>query len=201
MQLPMQLAYITPYNARNLREPNNWSGTGFFIGKSLQEQSFHVEYFGPLKDEFRCKLIQKYKRHYHNLFKKGYLKNSTPCTLKSYARQISNKLSKVQADLVFSASANPISYLDCEQPIVFWADASFASILNFYPQYSNLCPETIRDWHHLEHLAHQKCRLAIYSSDWAAQAAIRHYKVDESKVKVVPFGANIETEYSLDLVL
>jgi glycosyltransferase involved in cell wall biosynthesis len=196
----MKLAYITPYNARTLKEPNNWSGTGYFIGKSLQAQALQVEYFGPLKDELKCKFLRKYKYHYHNFYKEVYLKNSMPCTLESYASQITNKLSKVKADLIFSASANPISYLDCEQPIVFWADASFASILDFYPQYSNLCRETIRDWHHLEHLAHQKCRLAIYSSDWAAQAAISHYKVDESKVKVVPFGANIETEYSLDEV-
>jgi glycosyltransferase involved in cell wall biosynthesis len=194
----MKLAYVTPYNARNLKEPNNWSGLGYFIGKALQDQLFQLEYFGPLKDELRCKLIRKYKRHYYELFNKKYLKNSTPCTLKSYARQISDKLSKTKTNLVFSASANPISYLDCEQPIVFWADASFASILNFYPQYSNLCQETISDWHRLEQLAHQKCRLAIYSSDWAAQTAIKSYRVDQSKVKVVPFGANIETEYSTD---
>ena len=41
-------------------------------------------------------------------------------------------------------------------------------------------------------------RLAILASDWAAQTAINNYAVDPSKVKVVPYGANIEHDKSLD---
>ena len=193
----MKLAYVTPYDARSLKGANIWSGTGYFIAKSLERQAFSLKYFGPLKDRLMCRLTQKYKRHYHEFFNKKYLKNPTPCTLKSYASQINSKLLKTKADLVFSASANPIAYLDCRQPIVFWADASFDSLLDFYPSYSNLCQETIRDWRRVEQQAHQKCQLAIYSSDWAAKAAIKHYGVNKDKVKVVPFGANITTEYSL----
>jgi glycosyltransferase involved in cell wall biosynthesis len=36
--------------------------------------------------------------------------------------------------------------------------------------------------------------MAIYSSEWAAESVIKHYDVDPSKVKVVPFGANIPGE-------
>jgi len=196
----MKLAYVTPYDSRSLKGSNIWSGTGYFIAKSLENQSFHLEYVGPLKNEFTCRLVQKYKRHYHELFHKRYLKNPTPCVLKGYAKQIADKLLTSKVDMVFSASANPISYLDCKQPIVFWADASFASILDFYPDYSNVCQESISDWHRLEQQAHQKCQLAIYSSDWAAQTAINYYGVDVSKVKVIPFGANIEIEHNLNEV-
>jgi len=193
----MKLAYVTPYDASSLKGSNIWSGTGYFIAKSLENESFDLEYFGPLKDRFMCKLLQKYKQQYYKFFHKRYLKNPNPCVLKGYAQQITDKLHNSKADLVFSASANPISYLDCKQPIVFWADASFTSLLDFYPDYSNVCDESISDWHRVEQQAHQKCRLAIYSSDWAAQAAIDRYGVDRSKVKVVPFGANIEVEHNL----
>jgi glycosyltransferase involved in cell wall biosynthesis len=44
----------------------------------------------------------------------------------------------------------------------------------------------------MEQAALSNCRLAIYSSDWAAETAIHNYQVKESKVKVVPFGANVE---------
>jgi glycosyltransferase involved in cell wall biosynthesis len=193
----MKLAYVTPYDASSLKGDNIWSGTGYFIAKSLEKESFDLEYFGPFKDRFLCKLFQKYKQQHYKLFHKRYLKNPTPCVLKGYAKQIAYKLLNSKVDMVFSASANPISYLDCKQPIVFWADASFASILDFYPDYSNVCQESISDWHRVEQQAHQKCQLAIYSSDWAAQAAINNYAVDPSKVKVVPFGANIEVEHNL----
>jgi glycosyltransferase involved in cell wall biosynthesis len=43
-----------------------------------------------------------------------------------------------------------------------------------------------------------RCSLAIYSSEWAAQTAMNYYKVDKSKVKVVPYGANIECHRDYD---
>ncbi len=189
----MKLAYITPYDARDVKQ---WSGTGYYIAQSLN-QTYPLEYLGPLKDRFVLKAIRKYKRHYHELFQKRYLIDPEPLILKSYASQIVRKLARADADVVFSATTNPIAYLDCKQPIVFWADATFAGLLNFYPHYSNLCEETIQDWHLMEQLALRNSRLAIYSSDWAAQSAINYYKADPDKVKVVPFGANIESEYSL----
>lgn len=33
----------------------------------------------------------------------------------------------------------------------------------------------------------------VYSSEWAAKSAIEHYGVDEEKIHVVEFGANIMT--------
>jgi glycosyltransferase involved in cell wall biosynthesis len=43
----------------------------------------------------------------------------------------------------------------------------------------------------MERSAMERCKLAIYSSEWAAKSAIDYYKTDPNKVKVVPFGANI----------
>jgi glycosyltransferase involved in cell wall biosynthesis len=40
--------------------------------------------------------------------------------------------------------------------------------------------------------------LAIYSSEWAAKTAIDHYGVDPGKVRVVPFGANLESSITYD---
>jgi hypothetical protein len=87
--------------------------------------------------------MRKCKRHYYELFHKRYLKDPEPFILKDYANQISIKLSQVKTDIVFSPTTNAIAYLECKQPIVFWADATFAGLQDFYPQYSNLCPETI----------------------------------------------------------
>jgi hypothetical protein len=43
-----------------------------------------------------------------------------------------------------------------------------------------------------------RCKLAIFSSEWGAQSAIDHYNFDPSKLKVVPFGANLECDRRLD---
>jgi len=98
---------------------------------------------------------------------------------------------------VFSIWTNPIAYLRTEKPIAFWGDATFAGLMDYYPHYSNLCAETIRGANRAEDLALLKCRLAIYSSEWAANTAIQHYGVDPAKVKVVPFGANINSSRTI----
>jgi glycosyltransferase involved in cell wall biosynthesis len=198
----MKIAYVTTFNSRTLGTQglNEWSGTGYYIAQSLKSQSIPLEYVGPLEDKFALKAVRKYKRHYHEFFGKNYIKDTEPLILKDFANQVAKKLVDSQADLVFSASITPIAYLECDRPIVFWADATFDNTHDFYPQYSNLCAESIANGHAMEELALKKCTLAIYSSEWAAQTAIDRYKADPQKVKVVPFGANIETDRTLDNV-
>lgn len=197
----MKLAYVTTYDARNLQGSNEWSGTGYYIAESLKNQSFSIDYIGPLEESVTLQTIRKLKRQYYALFhKKNYQKDADTLTLKSYAQQVTNKLKNTKADIVFSATVNPITYLECKQPIVFWADGTFANIQNFYPLYSNLPLEVIANWHQMEKLALQKCKLAIYSSDWAANSAISDYGAAPAKVKVVPFGANIEHTLTFETI-
>lgn len=197
----MKLAYVTTYDARTLKGSNEWSGTGYYIAQSLQNQSIPIEYIGPLEDAVTLRAIRKLKRHYYEIFHhQNYQKDADPLTLKNYARQVSNQLDRSLADVVFSAAVNPIAYLECDRPIVFWADGTFANIQNFYPQYSNLCNAVINDWHQMEKLALQKSQLAIYSSDWAALSAINDYGANPSKVKVVPFGSNTDSPFDSETI-
>ncbi len=197
----MKIAYVTNFEAKSLASRNNWSGTGYYIAQALKNQDITVEYMGPLKDPVTLQAIRKLKSRYYKLFhKKNYQKDADPLTLKNYASQVAKKMTSIKSDIVFSATVNPIAYLECEQPIVFWADGTFANIQDFYPFYSNLPKEVIQNWHRMEELALQKCKLAIYSSDWAAKSAIYDYGADPAKVKVVPFGANVESSLTFETI-
>jgi glycosyltransferase involved in cell wall biosynthesis len=194
----MKVAYATTYDSRRLTGSNEWSGLGYYISQSLMNQGVDLEYLGPLAEKPIRKAVQKCKRGYYRIFHdKLYEKDADLPVLKDYAQQISGLLAATNADLVFSATLRPIVYLDCSQPIVYWADATCAGLVDFYPQYSNLCPESLASWHLMEKIALEKCKLAIYASDWAAQTAIEHYGADPAKVKVVPFGANIDSRRTL----
>jgi glycosyltransferase involved in cell wall biosynthesis len=196
----MKLAYVTTYDARFLGTKGfkEWSGTGYYIAQSLKNSiTPDLEYLGPLERSIAMRSLLKMKRHYHEFFGKTYIKDVEPLLLKNYADRVAKKLSTIKADLVFSATINPVAYLECEHPIAFWADATFANLIDFYPQYSNLCDESITQGHLMEKKALQSAKLAIYASEWAAQTAINYYQADPAKVKVVPFGANIESSKSL----
>lgn len=189
----MKLAYVTIKNAEQLGKATEWSGTGYHIARSLKQQHTPLDYIGPLQDTFFTKAARRLKRHYYKLSRKHYLKDTDPLILQSYASQVSKRLSGAAYDVVLSATVNPIAYLNCRQPILFWADATFQNTAGFYPKYSNLCQESIANGHKMERLAIQKCKFAIYSSHWAAQTAIDFYQADPQKVRVIPFGSNLES--------
>ncbi len=199
----MNIAYVTTYDASKLNGSNEWSGTGYHIAQALKQQSIGLDYIGPLEEPFGLVGIAKTKRLYHKLVDgKNYQLDAHPLRLKTYADKIDRQLARLPApaDVVFSATINPIAYLECDRPIVFWADGTFANIKDFYPLYSNLSASVIRDWHQMESLAIQKAQLAIYSSDWAARSAIEDYGADPAKVKVIPFGSNVDSPFTPETI-
>jgi glycosyltransferase involved in cell wall biosynthesis len=194
----MKVAYATTYDARSLKGYDEWSGSGYYISQSLKNQGIDLEYLGPLEEKCSLRVARKLKRVYYNFFRhRNYDNHSDLPVLKEFAHQISNRLSATSADIVFSATLRPIVYLDCPQPIVFWGDATCAGLTDFYPEYSNLCQESLDNWHLMEKTGLEKSKLAIYASDWAAQSAIDHYGADPEKVKVIPFGANVDSHKTL----
>jgi glycosyltransferase involved in cell wall biosynthesis len=190
----MKIAYVTTYDASDIR---NWSGLGYFILKALEQQSIEIIQVGSLQT-YTTHLIRTKSRFYKYITRKNYHVDREPAVLYSYAVQVARRLKSHDVDAVFSPGTIPICYLECSKPIVFWTDATYAGMINFYPAWSNLCWESVRHGNKMEQAALTNCRLAIYTSDWAAKTAQDNYTVDASKLKVVPFGANIECERNVD---
>ncbi len=190
----MKIAYVTIFDPSDIHA---WSGLGVYILRALQNSGFQTEAIGNLRYKFSS--IYKLKEVlYPRISSRTYKMLWDPILLKVFADQVEKALDAIDYDLVFSIWANPIAYLRTEKPIVFWGDATFAGLVDFYPGYSCLCAETIRGGNRAESFALSKSHLAIYSSDWAASTAIQTYGVDPAKVKVVPFGANIDCDRTLE---
>jgi glycosyltransferase involved in cell wall biosynthesis len=102
--------------------------------------------------------------------------------------------------MVFSPGSLPIAYLDCHQPIAFWTDATFAAMIGFYPEYSRLADACVAHGNMADQSALSRSSVAFYSSEWAADSAVRMYSVDPAKVRVVPFGANVEWGFTINQV-
>jgi len=189
-------AYISTYDSSDIEK---WSGSGYFIGQALERECGDVIRIGPLH-QYTDAILRAKQAFYKRVAGKRYVADRAPRVLKSYADQISARLKDVRVDVVFSPGTIPICCLESRVPIAFWTDATIAGMIDFYPVFSGLCDESIRDLHRMEQSALSNCKLAIYSSDWAAETAIKNYQVDASKVKVVPFGANVESVRDLQTI-
>jgi glycosyltransferase involved in cell wall biosynthesis len=209
----MKIAWVSTYDAA---DPAAYGGRGYYAPRALRNQSISVDYIGPLPTPLILRLYRKLfvaraRLLYDNPFikpseRRWYSRDNAPFVFKNYAREISRRLARLtHVDIVCSGvgpTPQPVAYLDCKQPIVVWTDTTFASAFDFYPQYfrNRICPESIRDITANEATLMDRCRLAIFASEWGAQSALDHYRVNPSTVKVVPFGANLEGDRDLEAV-
>ena len=185
----MKISYVTLGKATNIL---NWSGLEFNIAKALENHVGHVNYIGDLSVKKRIDL--RPRKILYRLIGQRYDTVRDP----HFALQCSQKVSsmlKPDTDVVFSPGSVATALLETNKPKVIYSDATFAGLLDFYV--FDYCADTIRKGHYLEQKALDSASLAIYSSHYAAQSAIRDYKVDPGKVKVVPFGANIQHNFNL----
>lgn len=192
-----RIAYVTNYDVLDSSKwPKHRVGTcsaGYYIARSIENKSILVDYISTTFEE-KYNWINKFKKKcYRIVFKKLYDPKANPLIVKHNASQISTKLSKFNSDIVLCPeSMLEIAYLECKQPIAVWTDTSIASLIDFYPWFSNFCNETKKNIYTIEKAALHRCKLIIFSSDWAAQSAIATYGIQPSKIKVVPLGATIE---------
>ena len=188
----MNIAFVTTDNAKSIL---NWSGLNYYISKSLENCGTRIHYIDDLQQHFNSVNFLK-KVFYTQILHQKFPLERTIAAAKAYSGSVAKSLSHNNYDCIFSTGTIPIAYLDAQVPKVFYTDATFACMLNYYPGFHNLSSDTIMQGHQLEKQALASCALAIYSSDWAARSAIRDYGTDPSKVKVVPFGANWDLQYS-----
>jgi len=181
----LKIAYVTTYNALDV---NNWSGLGYYIAKTVEKYLGELTYIGDLRPKRFIRHI--IKRGYNKFIGKVYDKTRSELIGKEYAYLVEKELKGRKFDLIFSPGTIPIAYLETNIPIVFWTDANFNGMIDYY--FENLSDETIRNGNKMEKRALENCSLAIYSSDWAANGAVEFYGINPTKVKVIPFGANID---------
>jgi glycosyltransferase involved in cell wall biosynthesis len=192
----MKLGYVTTYDAHDRRR---WSGLGYYLARALIDQSHSVEFVGPLHMSRPWYVLAK-KVLYMRVRKRKFLPDRDLHVVKEYAKQASRKLSALDVDVVFSPGTIPIAFLESIHPIVVWTDSTFAGMLDFYPEFTNLCAESVQNGSAIEAAALARTAAAIYSSDWAAQTAQQAYGVARDRLHVVPFGANIDAAPTFERV-
>jgi glycosyltransferase involved in cell wall biosynthesis len=194
---PLRIAYVTTYDARDVHA---WSGTGNAITECLIHAGFGLDFVG-LREREPARLLTRAAKLAYRAAGTRLLREREPLVSRGYAAQAARRLRSVDHDIVFSPGTVPIGYLATTRPIVFWTDATFDGMVDYYESFTGLSRRTLRNGHALEQNALDRCHLALYSSEWAANSALELYRVDPRKVHVVPFGANVSDPPSRDEVV
>lgn len=190
----MHIAFATTFDATDV---HNWSGTPYHMSRALLHAGMDVDYIGSL--ERKLPPLFKLRQAWNKYAADQRLSPRFNLTAaRHYSRQVMNRLADMRVDAIVSPLINPVAYLDCKQPIILWTDALYAALVGFYPPFAHHAADTIRQGNRMTAECLSRCSLALFSSQWAANSALELYGADREKVKVVPFGANIDSHPGLD---
>lgn len=196
--VPYKIAYLT---STDPMDKMNWSGTHYFMIQALRKHCGEVI------------LLKQTSRHLLWMLKVlnkllGFITNrqfnASHNKLLSfvYQRHFSEILNKIDCDLIIAAiAATEIASLKIKLPIVYISDATFQTLKNYYPNFKGHFYFSSAAIDVIEKKAMNNAAVIVYPSEWAAASCINYYNISPSKVKVVPYGANLELIPTRDEVL
>lgn len=182
----MRVAYVYDLAADDVMVQ---SGRPASILRQL-ERLTELEAVFPLNHWVKYAFAPKYA--FYKISSRTYRPDREPAFLQSMARQIERRLRSKSVDWIFAPGSHVLSYLETDVPKVLCADATFAGVVDRYSEFFHCAPEYLRQGHAQEARALAKCAAVIFPSEWAARSAIEDYGLDEGKVHIVPFGANLD---------
>ena len=181
----MKIAYVTPYKIDNSGVA---SGTVVAVKRAIEDAGNDVEVIDNLRIPKCYDFVLRILRR---LFHKEVNILREPFVLKRMANEVENKLSKIEYDIVFSQTSVLCAYYKGAKPIVFYTDATFGGMLNYYWNPEKWFKFAVRHGNKVESLALKNCDKAIFASQWAADTAIKCYGTNPKKCVVINRGANI----------
>jgi glycosyltransferase involved in cell wall biosynthesis len=117
-----------------------------------------------------------------------------------YVTKVNRAIQDTPCDVIFAPVASAeISFLTTMTPIVYLSDTTFGLYRRFYKMVFE--PNVVAQLEQIEQIALDRATKAVYSSQWAAESALKDYGVPASKLEVVSFGANLERVPSVAEIL
>ncbi len=190
--MTMNAIYVSVEDPLDTR---SWSGSTFWAAKGLESAGFKLDYIGPLENPYQS--FTRLKRRLINLTGMEYSPYGEPMVLKAFSRQVEKELEKKTGKLIISCGRPHITFLRTELPFVYFDDGSISAMVKNFPKMMHLWPGNLKWLYRAERLALERCLFGFYASDWAAEGALNYHGHSfESKIRVVPWGANMEVDRS-----
>ena len=184
---PMRIAIVSQHD---LTDVLPLSGTGFSMVKALERQGAEVEVLGPLQSQWTK--IGRYFDKVSRIFGKGYNFYHSLRVSRDFGRQLAKRIRKERHDVIFAPMASAeIAFLATELPIVYLSDMTYGLARSYYSFFSNLLSISDHEGTSIERRAVQNAAQIVVPSNWAESSFRDDYDYEQTRLNVVPFGANL----------
>ena len=185
----IKIAYITSEDPNN---PYSWSGTSNNILKCLKKTNFEIITLGPLKSYLLN--ILKILEIFYKLFGIKYDPDRNLLLSKIYANKIKKLIEKKNIAFIFVHQCSLVSYLKTDLPIFIWTDLTFDLFCKtYFNKYKKFSSKSIIDGNKLEKMALIKAEKIFYSTKYVKTNAVKKYKINPEKIKILPFGCYMQS--------
>lgn len=169
-----------------------WSGTVYSIRKLLENTGNKILDIDRVEPRGGAIYLTRVLFYFlSKIFGRRFMVNRMRFYHLAKARLITKHPNFEKVDIYFSTSTVGMSMLTTQKPIYVWLDATFASILDFYPEFKKVSKSSINSGNRLEMEALHFIEKVIVSSTWAKKGCIENYGLTETKVLEIPFGSNL----------
>lgn len=188
-QSPMRIAFLTPWK---VDDPASWSGVVKRMHEALSErtptQTIETGHLGAsIVDRAASKILGQ-------VSSKQYLTGHALATGRRVGRYVTDAMRRSSADVVLAVAASQeVAFADIRQPVVHVTDATFASMLGYYPLFTSLHPLSVWQGTHMAKRAQLSCTAFSVATHWARDSLISDYGVQPAACEVIPFGPRMES--------
>lgn len=185
MKKRLKIGFLSEFNPEDKKAA---SGTNFKMAEQLGKLG-EIHWIS-IKKTFLGKCFTHF---FHKLSKKGFPNINFPITRLGstfcYNKIDIESLNSCDVIAAFFCVHN-LGKLQTTSPIVYFSDAAFPVLLNYYDDYSNIPMFLQKEALSLEKKGLEVVQRAIFSSDWAKDGAMK-LGINQKKLSVVELGANI----------
>ncbi len=176
-----------------------FSGSTYQILQIVLATGAKVEVVGPIMENWRFNAIRLSTLPYR-MRGQGVAWPKHPFLIGPCAREVDAAVRDIKPDVIFSPGSNAIAYSNFLKPTIFWSDAPFAAMADYYPwpQFQNLTPESRKYGMAADTRAVRYAAAAIYRSSWGRDVAIRDHKGDPERTHVLALPGNLFRRWSLE---
>jgi glycosyltransferase involved in cell wall biosynthesis len=190
----MKIAFATLYDPRDVRRG---SGSYYFMSREIERQGHDVSYVGPV--DWTPPLLTRAMKKLADRMGRRFRSFQDLFAVKEIARAVTVSLRSIDYDVLLTNDYGIAAHAESDTtvPTILYTDAIFPRQYraNVHPWLDNLFLPNVLSCQHITRVGLRKAALCCFPSQYAFDLASK-YGVSYSKMRIIPFGANIETPLS-----
>ena len=186
--------------APTFEERNAWSGTVYSIYRALERiENVEMNYIScapkiPFWHDWISKFFNVWR--FFGLTNKHYVYTNSFLYQRHLAKILREKANIADCDMIVVVAYSVIvaALPHVRKPIVYFTDATYSALENYYPEVSHLFKFSSRQANAICKTAYERSAAVVVSSQWAKKHAVDDYGISPEKIHIIEIGANLESD-------